>query len=66
MNNTVNLNDQLHIHENRAYGIVSESASRVACSASKTDNAYIEYDENSRKEEDNSWWYICLACFMCR
>ncbi len=41
-----------NVFENRAYGIVTE-------------NAYVEYDDN-RKQEESSWWYLCLACFTCR
>jgi hypothetical protein len=44
------------VYENRAYGIHSIET--------KNDNAYIEYGDDKRRED--SWWYICLACFMCR
>lgn len=44
-----------NVYENRAYGIIER----------KEDYAYVEYGDKHKREED-SWWYICLACLMCR
>lgn len=45
-----------HIYENRAYGIIER----------KEDHAYVEYGDKDKKDEDNDWWSLCLACFMCK
>ncbi len=61
MNNVGNSKEP--VYENRAYGIHSVQT--------KNDNAYIEYGDDKRREDrtcsrEDSWWYLCLACLMCR
>ncbi len=46
------------VYENRAYGIQSIET--------KTDNAYVEYDDKRKREEEDGWLSLCLACLMCR
>jgi hypothetical protein len=45
-----------HIYENRAYGIIER----------KEDHAYVEYDDKRREKEEDGWWSLCLACFLCK
>jgi len=70
MNNTGNSKES--VYENRAYGIHSLET--------KNENAYVEYDDKRSEDRtckqvrstselcsrEDSWWYICLACLMCR
>jgi len=73
MNTSIGESKEVNIYENRAYGIQTIE--------NKDDNAYVEYGDDKRKEDrtckqvrstselcsrEDSWWYICLACFMCR
>ncbi len=55
MNNTGESKDP--VYENRAYGIQSIET--------KNDNAYVEYDDKRKREEDG-WFSLCLGCLMCR
>ena len=57
MNTSIGESKEVNIYENRAYGIKTIE--------NKDDNAYVEYD-NSRRDREDSWWLLCLACFMCR
>jgi hypothetical protein len=56
MNNVGNSKEP--VYENRAYGIHSIET--------KTDNAYVEYDDKRKREEEDGWLSLCLACLMCR
>jgi hypothetical protein len=57
MNTSIGNPKEVNIYENRVYGIKAIE--------NKDDNAYVEYD-NSRRDREDSWWLLCLACFMCR
>ncbi len=56
MNNTGNSKDP--VYEKLTYGVKSIET--------KNDNAYVEYDDDKRRKEDDSWLSLCIACFMCR
>ena len=48
-----------NVYENRAYGI--QTVER------KEDHAYVEYADNKhRRQEEDGWLSLCIACLMCR